>query len=104
LEQDLQLDAFQVRDFDKYRFKLTILFPHSINFNLISSTTFGVAYYLNEAEELPNEQKRLLCSMLAPFKLLVLRSAQQVPRVARASSMMRLPKDLCRMVGDMFVE
>jgi hypothetical protein len=56
---------------------------------------------LNREEALSPEQELLLSSMLTPFKLLVLRSAQQVPRLAVASSMRRFPKDLCRMVGDM---
>jgi hypothetical protein len=47
----------------------------------------------------PNQDP--LLQLLVPFKLLAMRSAQQVTRTARASSMIILPKALCRMVGGM---
>jgi hypothetical protein len=49
------------------------------------------------------DHKLLLNKLLVPFKLLAMRSAQQVPRTASGSSLRHLPKDMCRMVGGMFV-
>jgi hypothetical protein len=50
---------------------------------------------------LPREQVIMLHIMLSPFKLLVLRSAQSVPRLARGSSFRRIPKDMLRLVREM---
>jgi hypothetical protein len=59
-----------------------------------------VATFVRE-QALNPEEKRLLHQLLVPFKLLAMRSAQKVSHTARVSSMSLLPKDMCRMVGDM---
>jgi hypothetical protein len=68
---------------------------------LVSPTNAALIDGLNSQLGLSPEQELLLHSMLAPFKLLVLRSAQQIPRVGSVASMSRLPKDMCRMLGGM---
>jgi hypothetical protein len=71
-------------------------------FSVIATRLFA---NLNAQDKLVDEEELLLFKrMLAPFMFLVMRSAQEVPRLARSSSITRLPKDLCRMVGGMFVE
>jgi hypothetical protein len=92
--------VFVVRDFDIAVISPSI-FPPSFDYNLISETNVNSVRTLSNQQALSNEHNRLLLSILAPFKLLVIRSAQQVSRLARASSMSLLPKDMCRMVGDM---
>jgi hypothetical protein len=88
-----------------YSFKLTLVFSRSVGDDenhLFSDPNAALVHCLSHQLALSSEKEGLLHTLIAPFKLLVLRSAQQVPRVARASSMRRLPKDLCRMVGEMF--
>jgi hypothetical protein len=49
------------------------------------------------------DQEPLFHELMVPFKLLAMRSAQVLPRKASGSSLRRLPKELCCMVGEMFV-
>jgi hypothetical protein len=88
--------------------ELTLFFPHRIE----NTWEFGECCLTDAMDKLisrlnwqqgvlPREQEQFLQHILAPFKLLVLRSAQEAPRLATLSSMRRLPKDMCRMVGDL---
>jgi hypothetical protein len=70
---------------------------------LVDPATRDLIRSLSSGGKLPPGQALLLQSIIAPFKLLALLSARQVPRVAKRSSVSRLPKDLCRMVGLLFV-
>jgi hypothetical protein len=68
---------------------------------LVTYATVDLVFNLNKYKAFCLKVESTLRSILTPFKLLVLRSAQHLPRLAVASSMRRLPKDMCRMVGDM---
>jgi hypothetical protein len=76
---------------------------HSVHDNPTDDPIYRVAGAISHNHILQPDQKRLLQKILVSFKLLAMRSAQEVSRVASGSSLQRLPKDLCRMVGGMFV-